>query len=138
MNISKCKLIDLPKITNKKGNLTVIEENNHIPFELKRIYYVYDTPKGGTRGAHAHKNLQQLIIATSGSFDVVLDDGIERKVFHLDRPDRGLYVCPMIWHELNNFASGTVGLVLASDIYHAEDYMTSYETFKKMVSKNGK
>ena len=133
MSISKCKIVDLPKITNGKGYLTVIEENKPIPFELKRIYYVYDTPKGETRGGHAHKNLQQLIIAISGGFDVVLDDGVERKIFHLDRPHCGLYVCPMIWHELNNFTSGAICLVIVSEIYYKEETVESYETFRKIV-----
>jgi hypothetical protein len=95
--LNNCFLINLPKINDPRGNLTFIEGNNHIPFEIKRVYYTYDVPGGSDRGAHAHKNLQQLIIAMSGSFDVVLDDGFEKKRFHLNRSYFGLYVCPMMW-----------------------------------------
>jgi len=135
MNLSKCKIIDLPKISDRRGNLTFIEENRHIPFKIKRVYYLYDVPGGESRGGHAHKRLQQFIIAASGSFDVILDDGFERKKFHLNRSYYGLYVAPMIWRELNNFSSGSVCLVLASDFYDENDYIRDYETFKKMVRK---
>lgn len=121
MNLSKCKIIDLPKITDRRGNRTFIEENRHTPFEIKRVYYLYDVPGGETRGGHAHKRLQQFIIAASGSFDVILDDGFERKRFHLNRSYYGLP--PMIWRELNNFSSGSVCLVLASERYDENDYM---------------
>ncbi len=130
MNLSKCKTIDLPKITDARGNLTFIEENRHIPFEIKRVYYLYDVPGGESRGGHAHKHLQQFIIAASGSFDVILDDGFERKNFSLNRSYYGLYVAPMVWRELNNFSSGSVCLVLASELYQKEDYIYDYETFK--------
>ena len=133
MNLSRCKVIDLPKISDRRGNLTFIEENRHIPFKIKRVYYLYDVPGGESRGGHAHKRLQQFIIAASGSFDVILDDGFERKRFHLNRSYYGLYVAPMIWRELNNFSSGSVCLVLASDFYDENDYIRDYETFKKMV-----
>jgi len=133
MNLSKCKIIDLPKISDRRGNLTFIEENRHIPFKIKRVYYLYDVPGGESRGGHAHKHLQQFIIAASGSFDVILDDGFERKRFHLNRSYYGLYVAPMIWRELNNFSSGSVCLVLASELYDEEDYIRDYETFKKMI-----
>jgi len=138
MNLSKCKIINLPKITDRKGNLTFIEENRHIPFEIKRVYYLYDVPGGETRGGHAHKRLQQFIIAASGSFDVIFDDGFERKRFHLNRSYYGLYVAPMIWRVLNNFSSGSVCLVLASDFYDEDDYIRDYETFKKMAKGNEK
>ena len=133
MNLSKCKIIDLPKISDRRGNLTFIEENRHIPFKIKRVYYLYDVPGGESRGGHAHKYLQQFIIAASGSFDVILDDGFERKRFHLNRSYYGLYVAPMIWRELNNFSSGSVCLVLASELYDEEDYIRDYETFKRIV-----
>lgn len=135
MNLSKCKIIDLPKITDERGNLTFVEGNKHIPFEIKRIYYLYDVPGGESRGGHAHKHLQQFIIAASGSFDVILDDGLKRKRFHLNRSYYGLYVPSMVWRELNNFSSGSVCFVLASEYYDENDYIRDYETFKKIVRK---
>jgi dTDP-4-dehydrorhamnose 3,5-epimerase-like enzyme len=127
--LEHCRLIDLPKISDPRGNLTFIESNQHIPFDIKRVYYTYDVPGGSDRGAHAHKQLQQLIIAMSGSFDVVLDDGFEKKRFHLNRSYFGLYVCPMMWRELDNFSSGSVCLVLASELFDPEDYYRDYDLF---------
>lgn len=129
--LADCKLIDLPKISDPRGNLTFIEGARHVPFEIKRIYYTYDVPGGSDRGAHAHKQLHQLIIAMSGSFDVVLDDGFEKKRFHLNRSYFGLYVCPMMWRELDNFSSGSVCLVLASELFDPEDYYRDYDLFLK-------
>lgn len=133
--ITDCKIIDLPKISDPRGNLTFIEGANHVPFEIKRIYYTYDVPGGSDRGAHAHKNLHQLIIAMSGSFDVVLDDGFDQKRFHLNRSYFGLYVCPMMWRYLDNFSSGSVCLVLASSLYDANDYYRDYDLFLKDARK---
>lgn len=133
MSLSKCKIIELPKVADQRGNLTFIEENKHIPFPIKRVYYLYDVPGGESRGGHAHKILQQFIIAASGSFDVILDDGFERKMFYLNRSYYGLYIPPMSWRELNNFSSGSVCLVLASEFYDKDDYIYNYETFKKMM-----
>lgn len=133
MSIHDCRIIDLPKITEPRGNLTFIEGNSHIPFDIQRVYYLYDVPGGAERGGHAHKALHQLIIAMSGSFDVVLDDGYERTRIHLNRSYYGLYVCPMTWRELDNFSSGSVCLVLASNLYAESDYYRDYEEFKKVV-----
>lgn len=129
MSVSSCKIITLPKIEDPRGNLTFIESSNHIPFDISRVYYLYDVPGGSERGGHAHKALHQLIIAMSGSFDVVLDDGNEKKRFHLNRSYYGLYVCPMIWRELDNFSSGSVCLVLASNIYDEADYYRDYDEY---------
>ncbi|MGA3058961.1 MAG: FdtA/QdtA family cupin domain-containing protein [Candidatus Bathyarchaeia archaeon] len=131
MSLSECKIITLPKITDCRGNLSFIEENKHIPFEIKRVYYLYDVPGGESRGGHAHKTLKQFIIAASGSFDVTLDDGLQRKTFQLNRPYYGLYIPPSIWRELDNFSSGSFCLVLVSDLYNEIDYIRSYEIFKK-------
>jgi len=133
MSLSKCKIVELPKILDARGNLTFIEGDGHVPFEIKRVYYLYDVPGGATRGGHAHKVLQQFIIAAMGSFDVILDDGRERKRFHLNRSYYGLFVPTMIWRELDNFSSGSVCLVLASELYSKADYVYDYETFKSMV-----
>jgi len=133
MNIADCRLIDLPKIADPRGNLTFVEGGNHIPFDIKRVYYLYDVPGGAERGGHAHKDLHQLIIAMSGSFDVVLDDGFEKKRFHLNRSYNGLYVCPMIWRELDNFSSGAVCMVLASNPYGESDYYRNYDEFKEAL-----
>lgn len=129
MNIDHCEIIDLPKIADPRGNLTFIEGCNHIPFDIRRVYYLYDVPGGSERGGHAHKSLHQLIIAISGSFDVVLDDGRQKKRIHLCRSYYGLYVCPMIWRELDNFSSGSVCMVLASNKYDETDYYRCYEEF---------
>ena len=131
MNIDLCKIIDLPKITDARGNLTFVEGGNHIPFDIQRVYYLYDVPGGAARGGHAHKGLHQLIIAMSGSFDVVLDDGESKKRVHLNRSYNGLYVCPMIWRELDNFSSGSVCMVLASNKYDEEDYFRGYAQFMR-------
>jgi len=129
MNIELCKLVDLPKIQDPRGNLTFIEGQSHVPFDIQRVYYLYDVPGGSERGGHAHKGLHQLIIAMSGSFDVVLDDGVNKKRVHLSRSYYGLYVCPMIWRELDNFSSGSVCMVLASNKYDESDYYRDYEEF---------
>lgn len=129
MSISDCKFIELPKIHDPRGNLTFIEGGRHIPFDIQRVYYLYDVPGGAERGGHAHKGLRQLIIAMSGSFDVVLDDGREKKRFHLNRSYNGLYVCPMMWRELDNFSSGAVCMVLASNRYSEDDYYRDYDEF---------
>jgi len=126
MPLNDCRLIQLPKISDPRGNLTFVEGGNHIPFDIERVYYLYDVPGGSDRGAHAHKALHQLIIAMSGSFDVVLDDGREKKRFHLNRSYYGLYVCPMMWRELDNFSSGSVCMVLASNMYDEDDYYRDY------------
>lgn len=129
MNVSECKIIDLPKILEKRGNLTFIEGTRHVPFEIKRVYYLYDVPGGATRGGHAHKQLEQFIIAAMGSFDVVLDDGFEKKRFHLNRSYYGLYIPRMIWRELDNFSSGSVSLALVSQYYDEDDYIRDYDVF---------
>ncbi len=129
MSVDKCKIIELPRINDARGNLSFVEGHNHIPFPIQRVYYLYDVPGGAERGGHGHKELQQLIIAMSGSFDVVLDDGNEKKRFHLNRSYNGLYVCPMIWRELDNFSSGAVCLVLASNLYDESDYYRDYPKF---------
>lgn len=129
MNLDNCKIVDLPKITDPRGNLSFIEGGDHIPFDIQRVYYLYDVPGGAERGGHAHKGLHQLIIAMSGSFDVILDDGKNKKRVHLARSYSGLYVCPMIWRELDNFSSGSVCMVLASNKYDEEDYYRNYEDF---------
>lgn len=137
MAIDKCRLIELPKISDPRGNLTFIEAGRHIPFAIQRVYYLYDVPGGAERGGHAHKDLHQLIIAMSGSFDVVLDDGHHKKRFHLNRSYYGLYVCPMIWRELDNFSSGSVSMVLASNFYDESDYFRDYHEFLHAVGGKG-
>jgi len=130
-SISRCRIVDLPKISDPRGNLTFVEASQHIPFGIRRVYYLYDVPGGTERGGHAHKNLNQLIIAMSGSFDVTLDDGRGTKRYHLNRSYSGLYVCPMIWRHLDNFSSGSVCMVLASNHYNADDYYRDYDAFLK-------
>ena len=123
MPLKDCRFIDLPKVSDARGNLTFVEGNNHIPFDIKRVYYLYDVPGGADRGAHAHKGLHQFVICMSGSFDLVLDDGFENKRFHLNRSYNGIYVCPMMWRYLDNFSSGSVCMVLASAPYDEDDYI---------------
>jgi len=135
MSINKCSIINLPKIADPRGNLTFIEGGRHVPFQIQRVYYLYDTPGGAERGGHAHKGLQQLIVAMSGSFDVVLNDGQEKKRFHLNRSYYGLYVCPMIWRELDNFSSGSVCMVLASNYYDESDYYRDFQEFVKALKQ---
>lgn len=129
MSLANCQIIELPKVTDRRGNLTFIEGGEHVPFDIKRVYYLYDVPGGSERGGHAHKGLRQLIIAMSGSFDVVLDDGRERKRFHLNRSYYGLYIDRMIWRELDNFSSGSVSMVLASNLYSEDDYIRDYRAY---------
>ena len=130
MKVSDCKIIDLPKIAEPSGNLTFIESARHVPFEIVRVYYLYDVPGGAQRGGHAHKVLEEFLVAISGSFDVVLDDGRDKARFHLDRPFYGLYIPRMIWRELDNFSSGSVCLVLASEYYDESDYFRDYSEFQ--------
>lgn len=127
--LSECRLVDLPKIQDSRGNLTFIEGGRHLPFEVRRIFYLYDVPGGSTRAGHALKQCHQFIISLSGSFDVLLDDGSEKRRFHLNRSYYGLYVAPLIWRELENFSSNSVCLVLASAPYSEDDYLREYPGF---------
>lgn len=127
--VEDCKLFKLPKIRNRSGNITPIQNLIDIPFEVKRIYYLYDVPSGATRGGHAHKDLQQLIVAGSGSFDVNLSDGKQEKKVTLNTPDVGLLMPKGIWRDLSNFSSGSICLVLASHLYSEEDYIRSFDDF---------
>jgi hypothetical protein len=129
VSIERCQIIELPRFIEPRGNLTVVEGNIHVPFCIERVYYLYDVPGGSVRGGHAHKELQQLIIAISGSFDVVLNDGKDKKRVHLNRSYYGLYICNMIWRELDNFSSGSVCMVLASNKYDEADYYRNYAEF---------
>ena len=130
MNIS---LISIPKIEEPRGNLSVIE-CDILPFEMKRVYYLYDVPSGAERGGHAHKNLKQFLLALSGSFDVVLNDGREKRSITLNKPNEGLLINPGIWRELNNFSSGSVCLVIASAVFDENDYIREFEDFKAYKS----
>jgi dTDP-4-dehydrorhamnose 3,5-epimerase-like enzyme len=129
--IYHCEILILDKVHNRAGNITIVEGQKNIPFDVERVYYLYDIPGGEDRGGHAHKELYQLIVAASGAFDVLLDDGRNKKVVRLNRPDYGLLIVPGIWRELLEFSSGTVVLVLASDKYDTNDYIRDYQTFKK-------
>jgi dTDP-4-dehydrorhamnose 3,5-epimerase-like enzyme len=129
MSIDKCHIIELPRIADRRGNLTFIENEQHVPFKIKRVYYLYDVPGGAQRAGHAHKALRQFLIAMSGSFDVKLDDGREKKTFHLNRSYYGLYIHPMVWREIDNFSSGSVCLALASERYDESDYYRDYNEF---------
>ena len=133
MSIEQCHIIDLPKVTDPRGNLTFIEGGRHLPFDIKRVYYLYDVPGGSTRAGHGHGTLQQLILAMSGSFDVLLDDGRTKRKYHLNRPYYGLYVAPMLWRDIDNFSSGSVCMVLASDYYDGGDYFYDYQEFLRAV-----
>ncbi len=133
MALADCRMIEFPKISDPRGNLTFIEGNNHIPFDIKRAYYLYDVPGGAERGGHAHKELEQVIIAMSGSFDVLLDDGKSQERFKLNRSYYGLYVAPMIWRALDNFSSGAVSLSLASTRFEETDYLRDHDEFLQLV-----
>ena len=134
-SVYDCVILPLSKIHNRAGNITIVEGGTNLPFEIKRVYYLYDIPGGEDRGGHAHKKLRQLIVAASGSFDVLLDDGINKKVVTLNRPDYGLMVVPGIWRELMEFSSGAICLVLASELFDNEDYIRDYNHF--VNHKNG-
>ena len=128
--VEDCSLIELDKHhSDRRGNLTVVENGMTLPFNCKRVYYIYDVPGGESRGAHAHKTLEQLIVAVSGSFEVSMDDGVNKKSFFLNRPYQGLYVKPGLWRDLAGFSSGAVCMVLASEVYQAEDYIRDYDAF---------
>jgi hypothetical protein len=130
-----CSVIELAKNHHQKGNISVVENNKEIPFPIKRIYYLYDIPGGEDRGAHAHLELKQLIIAASGSFDIILDDGSVKRTVTLNRPYIGLLVVPGIWRELINFSSGAICMVLASEVYKEDDYIRDYNAFKNYKLK---
>lgn len=135
MSIHNCKLIELPKISDPRGNLTFLECNKHIPFEVKRVFYLYDVPGGAERAGHALKKCDQFLIAMSGSFDVIVYDGKDKQRIHLNRSYSGLYLPPMVWREMDNFSSGSVCLVLASENYSEDDYYRDYGDYLKAVSE---
>jgi dTDP-4-dehydrorhamnose 3,5-epimerase-like enzyme len=129
-HVSDCRIVDFPKIEEARGNLTFIEGGRHVDFDIKRVYYLYDVPGGADRGGHAHKELRQLLIAMSGSFDVTVDDGVNRQRFHLNRSYYGLYIPQMIWRDMDNFSSGSVCMVLASEYYDESDYYRDRDEFR--------
>ena len=124
-----CSVIDMSKVHTNVGNITVVENGDNIPFEVKRVYYLYDVPGGEERGGHAHYELEQYIIAASGAFDVVLDDGVNKRRFSLNRPNFALHIVPGLWRELDNFSSGSISMVLASHVFDEKDYIREYQEF---------
>jgi len=134
--INNCSLIQFNRIHNRAGNITALNELVDVRFKVKRVYYLYDVPGGEERGGHAHKKLKQLIIAASGSFDIILDDGKQETIFHLNRPYFGLIIVPGIWREIKNFSSGSICLVLASELYNAKDYIRNKSLFTKWKLKS--
>jgi dTDP-4-dehydrorhamnose 3,5-epimerase-like enzyme len=135
MSTDSCRIIDLPKIADPRGNLTFVEAGRNIPFDIKRVFYLYDVPGGESRGGHAHRKCKQFIVAMSGSFDVIVDDGDQRRTFSLNRSYYGLYLPSMIWREMANFSSGSVCMVLASEFYEESDYYREYDEFLKASRK---
>jgi hypothetical protein len=133
VSVDACRLIDLPRVTDDRGNLTFLESGRHVPFEIKRVYYLYDVPGGATRAGHAHKALHQVLIAMSGSFNVTVDDGYQRRTFRLNRSYYGLYIAPLIWREIDDFSSGSVCLAVVSDFFDELDYYRDYEEFLRKV-----
>lgn len=134
-NVFDCQIVHFPVINNRAGNITPVQNNIEIPFDIKRVYYLYDVPGGADRGGHAHRDLQQLIIAASGSFDITLDDGTSKKTFSLNRPNMGLYLCSGIWRDISNFSSGAICLVLASEPYDEGDYIRLYDEYKTYTNE---
>ena len=135
-SVDQCIIVELPKIKDPRGNLTIIESSKNIPFDIKRVFYIYDVPTGESRGAHAHKTLQQFIVCLSGSFDVKVDDGNQKKTIHLNRPWQGVYIPQMIWSAETNFDAGSVCLLVVSDFYDESDYYRNYDEFLKALRKN--
>ncbi len=138
MSIEQCRVVDLPKIADARGNLTFVEGSNHIPFDIRRVFYLYDVPGGESRAGHALRSCHQFVIAMSGSFDVVLDDGRASRRYHLNRSYNGLYIPPLIWRELDNFSSGSVCTVLASERYNPDDYIRNHDDFLRTVREGGR
>ena len=134
-SVYDCVILPLNKIHNRAGNITIVEGNKNVPFAVRRIYYLYDIPGGEARGGHAHKELQQLIVAASGSFSVLLDDGLNKKTVNLNRPDYGLMIVPGIWRELMEFSSGAICLVLASHNYESRDYIRDYQEYRRFKNE---
>ena len=130
-SVEDCKLISLPKIHNIAGNITVLENDKNIPFEVKRVYYLYDVPSNEGRGGHAHYQLKQYLVAATGSFDVVLNDGVNTKTMTLNKPNMALYIVPGLWRELQNFSGSAICLVLASNVYQEEDYIREFKSYKE-------
>lgn len=133
MALDQCRIIEFPRITDARGNLTFIEGTRQVPFEIKRVYYLYDVPGGASRAGHAHKALHQVLIAMSGSFTVIVDDGTRRAEFRLNRSYFGLYVPPLVWREIEDFSSGSVCLAVVSDYYSEDDYYREYQEFLRAV-----
>jgi hypothetical protein len=132
-----CRIIDLPKVADPRGNLTFVESNVHVPFDIRRVFYLYDVPGGERRAGHALKTCEQFLVAMSGSFDVVLDDGRDKKRLHLNRSYFGLYIPPMVWREIDDFSSGSVCMALASDFFSEDDYIRYYDEFMRAVGAAG-
>lgn len=135
VKIEDCKLINLNQLGDRSGHISVIENNDKVPFEVRRVFYLYDIPGGESRGAHAHKECHQFLVAASGGFEVEVDDGYSKKRFTLNRPDYGLHIPPKIWASELNFTSGAVCLVLASHVYDEKDYLRNYRDFQEFIKK---
>ena len=135
ISISDCSIIELPKISNRAGNITPVHSGVNVPFDIKRVFYLYDIPGGESRGAHAHKNCHQFLVAASGSFEVMFDDGLNKKTVQLNQPYYGLHIPPMIWACELNFSSGAICLVLTSELYDANDYLRDYNQYLNLKNK---